>query len=42
VDQWLDSQRSATLADGRPVVEVFDNWVNAVPTEPRLDPAQLQ
>jgi parvulin-like peptidyl-prolyl isomerase len=37
---WLDSQRTATLPDGRLLVEVYDNWRTDVPTEPTLPPLQ--
>ncbi len=36
LSDWLDSQRSATMADGRPVVEIYDNWLADVPSQPAL------
>jgi len=36
---WLDSQRALTMPDGRPLVQIYDNWQTDVPTSPAL-PAQ--
>ena len=33
---WLDAQRQVTLPDGRLEVEVFNNWLDDVPTRPTL------
>lgn len=33
---WLAAQRALTMPAGRPLVEVFDNWRDAVPNTPRL------
>jgi hypothetical protein len=33
---WLDAQRTATMPDGRLLVEVFDNWIDDVPTRPSI------
>ena len=35
---WLDAQRSATLPDGSPMVEIFNNWLDDVPDRPALQP----
>lgn len=33
---WLAAQRALSMPDGRPLVEVFDNWLDDVPDTPRL------
>lgn len=33
---WLADQRAVTMADGRILVELFDNWRDDVPDTPRL------
>jgi parvulin-like peptidyl-prolyl isomerase len=34
---WLAAQRALTMPDGRPLVEVNDNWLDDVPDTPRLN-----
>jgi hypothetical protein len=36
VTDFLTQQRQATMPDGRPLVQTFDNWMNDVPTRPSL------
>jgi len=33
---WLDAQRNVTMPDGRPLVQIYDNWQSDVPTSPSL------
>jgi hypothetical protein len=33
---WLDAQRSVNMTDGRPLIELKDNWLEDVPTSPAL------
>jgi parvulin-like peptidyl-prolyl isomerase len=37
---WLDSQRAVTMADGRTLVQIYDNWQTDVPTSPSIPPTQ--
>ena len=34
--EWLETQKTATLPDGRPLVELFDTWRDHVPDRPSL------
>ncbi|MCC6190387.1 MAG: peptidylprolyl isomerase [Anaerolineales bacterium] len=39
---WLTAQRSATMPDGRLLVEIFDNWLADVPDRPAVPASLLQ
>src|SRR5579859_5676542 len=36
LQSWLDAQRSVNMADGRPLVQIYDNWQADVPPSPSL------
>ena len=36
LQNWFDSQRAVTMADGRTLVQVYDNWQTDVPIVPAL------
>jgi foldase protein PrsA len=40
LQNWLDSQRSVTMPDGRTLVQIYDNWQSDVPTTPGLTSVQ--
>jgi parvulin-like peptidyl-prolyl isomerase len=36
LEDWLTAQRTATMGDGRPLVEIRENWINDVPDSPTI------
>ncbi|MBP7228203.1 MAG: peptidylprolyl isomerase [Longilinea sp.] len=42
LERWLQGQRTATLPDGKPMVERFQNWQVLIPYGPALPPEALQ
>ena len=41
-EDWLSEQRQATRADGTPLVETFDVWLERVPDTPALPTGATQ
>ncbi len=40
LQNWLDAQRSVTMSDGRPLVQIYDNWQADVPNSPSIPTTQ--